>query len=143
MVVEAIVFKAGFDCFASSVYKNMILKPIKTCPQICVYCQRNWEIEDVYSPSAALSREKLDVAIQWIADTPEIREALITGGDPLLLSNSKIEYMLRKLSRIEHVERILIGTRTPVTRSAWTTSSRKPHRLFTMTGSTCLIFPCR
>ena len=93
----------------------VILKPILTCPQICVYCQRNWEIEDVYSPSAALSREKLDVAIQWIADTPEIREVLITGGDPLLLSNSKIEYMLRKLSRIEHVERIRIGTRTPVT----------------------------
>ncbi len=93
----------------------VILKPILTCPQICVYCQRNWEIEDVYSPSAALSRDKLDAAIGWIADTPEIREVLITGGDPLLLSNSKIEYMLRKLSRIEHVERIRIGTRTPVT----------------------------
>ena len=93
----------------------VILKPILTCPQICVYCQRNWEIEDVYSPSAVLSRDKLDTAIQWIADTPEIREVLITGGDPLLLSNSKIEYMLRKLSHIEHVERIRIGTRTPVT----------------------------
>jgi lysine 2,3-aminomutase len=93
----------------------VILKPILTCPQICVYCQRNWEIEDVYSPSAALSRDKLDAAIRWIADTPEIREVLITGGDPFLLSNSKIEYMLRKLSRIEHVERIRIGTRTPVT----------------------------
>jgi lysine 2,3-aminomutase len=93
----------------------VILKPILTCPQICVYCQRNWEIEDVYSTSAALSRDKLDAAIGWIADTPEIREVLITGGDPLLLSNSKIEYMLRKLSRIEHVERIRIGTRTPVT----------------------------
>lgn len=93
----------------------VILKPILTCPQICVYCQRNWEIEDVYSPSAALSRDKLDAALQWIADTPEIREVLITGGDPLLLSNSKIEYILRKLSRIEHVERIRIGTRTPVT----------------------------
>jgi len=93
----------------------VILKPILTCPQICVYCQRNWEIEDVYSKSAMLSRDKLDAAIQWIADTPEIREVLVTGGDPLLLSNSKIEYMLRKLSRIEHVERIRIGTRTPVT----------------------------
>lgn len=93
----------------------VILKPILTCPQICVYCQRNWEIEDVYSQNAALSREKLDTAMGWIADTPEIREVLITGGDPLLLSNSKIEYILRKLSRIEHVERIRIGTRTPVT----------------------------
>ena len=93
----------------------VILKPILTCPQICVYCQRNWEIEDVYSPNAALARDKLDTAIQWIADTPEIREVLVTGGDPLLLSNAKIEYLLRKLARIEHVERIRIGTRTPVT----------------------------
>jgi len=93
----------------------VILKPILTCPQICVYCQRNWEIEDVHSPAAALSREKLDRAVQWIADTPEINEVLITGGDPFLLSNTKIENLLYKLSRIQHIQRIRIGTRTPVT----------------------------
>ena len=93
----------------------VILKPILTCPQICVYCQRNWEIEDVYSKNAAILDEKLDKAIEWIADTPEINEVLITGGDPLLLSDYKIENILFKLSRIEHVERIRIGTRTPVT----------------------------
>jgi lysine 2,3-aminomutase len=95
--------------------KIVILKPFLTCPQICVYCQRNWEIEDVYSSTAALPKEKLDAAIQWIADTPEINEVLITGGDPLLLSNSKLENLLFRLSRIDHVERIRIGTRTPVT----------------------------
>ena len=93
----------------------VILKPILTCPQICVYCQRNWEIEDVYSTDAALSKEKLDKAIQWIADTEEIREVLITGGDPFLLSNRKLESILSRISRIKHVERIRIGTRTPVT----------------------------
>ena len=93
----------------------VILKPILTCPQICVYCQRNWEIEDVYSPNAALGEKKLAKAIQWIADTPEIREVLITGGDPFLLSNAKIENLLFRLSKISHVERIRIGTRTPVT----------------------------
>ncbi len=93
----------------------VILKPILTCPQICVYCQRNWEIEDVYSPNAALGEKKLAKALQWIADTPEIREVLITGGDPLLLSNAKIENLLFRLSKISHVERIRIGTRTPVT----------------------------
>ncbi len=93
----------------------VILKPILTCPQICVYCQRNWEIEDVYSPNAALGEKKLARAIQWIADTPEIREVLITGGDPFLLSNAKIENLLFRLSKISHIERIRIGTRTPVT----------------------------
>jgi lysine 2,3-aminomutase len=92
-----------------------ILKPIMTCPQICVYCQRNWEIEDVYSRKAVLSKEKLENAIQWIAETPEIKEILITGGDPFLLSDSKIEELLLKLSHIKHIERIRIGTRTPVT----------------------------
>jgi lysine 2,3-aminomutase len=92
-----------------------ILKPIMTCPQICVYCQRNWEIEDVYSRKAVLSKEKLANAIQWIAETPEIKEILITGGDPFLLSDTKIEELLLKLSHIKHIERIRIGTRTPVT----------------------------
>ena len=93
----------------------VILKPIMTCPQICVYCQRNWEIEDVYSSGAVLSKDKLEKAIEWIADTPEIKEVLITGGDPLLLSNRRIEDLLSRLSHIKHVERIRIGTRTPVT----------------------------
>ncbi len=93
----------------------VILKPIMTCPQICVYCQRNWEIEDVYSQSAVLTKEKLEKAIKWIADTPEINEVLVTGGDPLLLSNARLEHLLFKLSRIKRLERIRIGTRMLVT----------------------------
>ena len=97
-------------------YPNIvILKPVMTCPQICVYCQRNWEIEDVYSRSAMLGQPRLDAALQWIQDTPEITEVLVTGGDPLLLSNDKLEKLLSRLSRIRHVERIRIGTRMPVT----------------------------
>ncbi|MBW1767995.1 MAG: KamA family radical SAM protein [Deltaproteobacteria bacterium] len=92
-----------------------ILKPISTCPQICVYCQRNWEIEDVHSSNAVLTKEKLEKAFQWLADTPEVIEVLITGGDPFLLSNKKIEYLLSRLSRIKHIQRIRIGTRTLVT----------------------------
>lgn len=97
-------------------YPNVvILKPVLTCPQICVYCQRNWEIEDVYAARAVLPRTKLDKAIQWIADTPEINEVLITGGDPLLLSNKKLESILSKLAGFAQIIRIRIGTRTPVT----------------------------
>ncbi len=92
-----------------------IIKPVVTCPQICVYCQRNWEIEDVHSRSAALSKPKLEKALDWIANTPEINEVLITGGDPFILSNEKIENLLFKLSRMKHVERIRIGSRTLVT----------------------------
>jgi lysine 2,3-aminomutase len=97
-------------------YPNIvILKPVLTCPQICVYCQRNWEIEDVYSRHAMLSKEKLENALQWIRKTEEINEVLITGGDPLLLSNKRLESMVSRLAAIAHVVRIRIGTRTPVT----------------------------
>lgn len=97
-------------------YPNIvILKPVLTCPQICVYCQRNWQIEDVYSEQAALSQDKLDKALDWIENTPEINEVLITGGDPLLLSDEQLDAILSRVAAIKHVIRIRIGTRTPVT----------------------------
>ena len=95
--------------------KIAILKPYLTCPQICVYCQRNWEIEDVFSPNAEITKDKLEKAFLWLESKPEINEVLITGGDPLLLSNAKLERILFRLSNISHIERIRIGTRTPVT----------------------------
>ena len=46
----------------------VILKPIVTCPQICVYCQRNWEIDDVWQPSEkGMPRKALDKAVQWLS----------------------------------------------------------------------------
>lgn len=93
----------------------VILKPIFTCPQICVYCQRNWEIEDVDSPQALLAGAKLERALRWLEERPEINEVLITGGDPLLLPDSQIEHLISRLSNLKHLERIRIGTRTPVT----------------------------
>ncbi len=93
----------------------VILKPLLTCPQICVYCQRNWEITDVYDPDAEVAEDKMKEAIAWIAQTPEIREVLITGGDPLLLSDRKVENLLYRLAKIDHIDRVRIGTRTPVT----------------------------
>ncbi|MGW8193393.1 MAG: KamA family radical SAM protein [Desulforhopalus sp.] len=97
-------------------YPNIvILKPVLTCPQICVYCQRNWQIEDVYSPQAVLTPKKLDKAIEWIKERPEINEVLITGGDPLLLPDTQLDSLLARIAAIDSVIRIRIGTRTPVT----------------------------
>ncbi len=92
-----------------------ILKPYNTCPQICVYCQRNWEIDEALSKRALASEEKIDKALQWIREHPAIREVLVTGGDPLALSDSKLFKILGKVADIPSVERIRIGTRTPVT----------------------------
>jgi lysine 2,3-aminomutase len=91
----------------------LILKPFDSCPQICVYCQRNWEITDIRY--AVFSRETMRNAIKWIRDDHFIKEVLITGGDPLTLNDVTIDWLLSEVSATEHVERIRIGTRIIVT----------------------------
>jgi lysine 2,3-aminomutase len=92
-----------------------ILKPYNTCPQICVYCQRNWEIDEVMEPGALASDDELDAAIDFIGQHPALREILVTGGDPLGLPDDALLDILGRLAAIPHIEVIRIGTRTPVT----------------------------
>ena len=91
-----------------------ILKPFNTCAQICVYCQRNWQIEDIGSPAAEADPADLERALAWIAGHAAIGDVLVTGGDPLLLSDDKLESLLTRIAAIPHVYRIRLGTRTPV-----------------------------
>jgi lysine 2,3-aminomutase len=91
-----------------------ILKPYNSCAQICVYCQRNWEIDEVLSSSALAPRSKIEEALDWFEDHPMVSEILITGGDPLLLSDDQLSYLLNKVAGIEHIKRVRFGTRLPV-----------------------------
>lgn len=91
----------------------VILKPFDSCPQICVYCQRNWEIKSI--EDSATSSPKLRDAVNWIKNNQNLSEVLITGGDPLTLSNKFIHSLLKKINDIPHIERIRIGTRVLVT----------------------------
>ncbi len=92
-----------------------ILKPFNTCPQICVYCQRNWEIADAMAPKAMAERRQIENACLWIKNHPAIKEVLITGGDPLAMTDRSLERILEKIAAIDHVEMIRIGSRVPVT----------------------------
>ena len=91
----------------------LILKPIDTCPQLCVYCQRNWEVKPL--EEAGISSVIMDQAIDWIRDNEHITEVLVTGGDPLMLPTDYLGRILQRLASITHVERIRIGSRIPVT----------------------------
>lgn len=93
----------------------VILKPVSTCPQICVYCQRNWEVEQVMAPHAFANKTEINAAIEWLKLHPAVREVLVTGGDPFIMSDNKLEYILSRLSEIKHIDLIRIGTRTLVT----------------------------
>ena len=92
-----------------------ILKPYNTCPQICVYCQRNWQIQDAMAPDALCDWETISRALAWIGKHKSITEVLLTGGDPLAMEDAQLARILEQLSKIEHVDLIRIGTRTPVT----------------------------
>jgi lysine 2,3-aminomutase len=92
-----------------------ILKPYDTCPQICVYCQRNWEITGPMMPGAMPSDEQLEKALDWFDAHPAIRDVLITGGDPLFLSDHQIKYINDRLSAMDHVVNIRWASRAPVT----------------------------
>jgi lysine 2,3-aminomutase len=91
-----------------------IMKPYNTCAQICVYCQRNWEIDEVLSPNAMASDSDLDKAVSWFQEHPTVNEVLVTGGDPAILSDQALDRILGRLAELDHVERLRLGTRTPV-----------------------------
>ncbi len=91
-----------------------IIKPFNTCAQICVYCQRNWEIERVLEPTALASKKKINEALAWFDKHKSIGDVLITGGDPLIMKDSQLQVILDGLAGKNHIYRIRIGTRTPV-----------------------------
>ena len=95
--------------------KVCIMKPYDTCPQICVYCQRNWEITTPFDNQAEVSKKDIDKAIKWVSKHKHIMDILVTGGDPLILSNEKLDDLLGQLARIPHLKSIRIASRIPIT----------------------------
>ncbi len=81
------------------------------CSMYCRHCTRR---RFAGMRDAETSIDHIDEAIAYIADNPQIRDVLLSGGDALLVSDERIEYILEKLRAIDHVEVIRIGTRAPV-----------------------------
>ena len=85
-----------------------------TVVQVCgIYCRHCFRKELVVDRDLKLNFD-VDEGLTWIAEHPEIRDVLITGGDPLLLSDDKLEYLVSKLREISHIEMIRIGSRLPI-----------------------------
>ncbi|MEJ2634231.1 MAG: KamA family radical SAM protein [Calditrichia bacterium] len=91
-----------------------IIKPFNTCAQICVYCQRNWEIDTVLDPNALASKKSLEEALAWFDSHRSVGDVLITGGDPLVMKSVQMQRLLETLAAKKQIYRIRIGTRTPV-----------------------------
>lgn len=90
-------------------YPNkLIINVTNACPMYCRHCQRRRLIG---KHDKNTSREDIDESIEFIRNNETIREVLVTGGDALLLPNNQLERIFEKLSDINHVEVIRIGTR--------------------------------
>jgi lysine 2,3-aminomutase len=82
------------------------------CPVYCRHCTRKRKVAD---PTSAAARKQVEDGLDYIALHPEIRDVVISGGDPLSLSDERLDYILGRLRAIPHVEIFRLGTRNLVT----------------------------
>jgi len=90
---------------------RVLLLVTHICSMNCRHCTRRRlvGVEDL-----SLDDANLDAAVEYIRKTPIIRDVLISGGDPFVLSTERLESIISRIRAIPHVEIIRIGTRTPV-----------------------------
>jgi lysine 2,3-aminomutase len=81
------------------------------CSMYCRHCTRR---RFAGQQDSAMPVDRIDAAIEYIRNTPQVRDVLLSGGDALLVSDERLEYIIKKIREIPHVEVIRIGTRTPV-----------------------------
>ena len=83
-----------------------------TCPVYCRYCTRSRMVGS-QDGEYEFSTTQWERAIDYIAQTPVIRDVLLSGGDPLVMSDDRLEWLLSRLRRIKHVEFLRIGSKVP------------------------------
>jgi lysine 2,3-aminomutase len=97
-----------------------LLKPLLACPVYCRFCFRR----EVVGPDGGLLTEaELEAALAWFERTPQVREVILTGGDPLMLSPRRLGAILSRLAAIPHVEILRIHSRVPVADPARVTAA--------------------
>ena len=98
--------------FITHRYPDRVLLQVSgVCSMYCRHCTRKRKVGDV---DLIPNRQEISRGIEYIRNTPVVRDVLLSGGDPFLLSDEKIDWILTELGNIPHVEVVRIGTRTPV-----------------------------
>src|SRR6186713_841198 len=93
-------------------YPDRVLMLVTTqCASYCRYCTRSRIVGD---PGQTFSRQEFELQIEYLKRTPQVRDVLLSGGDPLVLAPKILEEILRRLREIPHIEIVRIGSRVPV-----------------------------
>ncbi len=82
------------------------------CPVYCRHCTRKRKVSD---PNSAASVNQIQTSLDYIRNNKNVRDVLLSGGDPLTLSDEKLAVIFKALREIDHVEVVRLGTRNPVT----------------------------
>ena len=114
---------------------RVLLLVTDQCAVYCRFCTRSRMVGDGGGP---VSVERLEPALAWIAAHPEVRDVIVSGGDPLAMSTDRIERILARIRAIPSVETIRLATRIPVTLPMRVTPElvralRKHHPVWVMT----------
>ncbi len=89
---------------------RVLLLVSNTCSMYCRFCTRKRRVGD---PFKRIPKDQIMAGIEYIRQHPEVRDVIMSGGDPLMQSDSFIESILKELRTIPHLEIIRIGTRVP------------------------------
>ena len=114
---------------------RVLLLATDRCAVYCRFCTRSRMVGDGGGP---VPLERLEPALSWIAAHPEIRDVIVSGGDPLAMATDRIDRLLARIRRIPSVETIRLATRVPVTLPMRITGEllealRKHHPVWVMT----------
>ncbi len=90
---------------------RVLITPLLVCPLYCRFCFRR---EQVGPGGGVLGAAELEAALDYVRARPAIREVILTGGDPLMLSPRRLAWLLGALDAIPHVETLRIHSRVPV-----------------------------
>ncbi|NCB62372.1 MAG: lysine 2,3-aminomutase [Clostridia bacterium] len=85
-----------------------------TTDQCSMYCRHCTRRRFAGQHDASVATDQIDKCIEYVRNTPTVRDVLLSGGDVLMLSDEKLEYIIAKLREIPHVEIVRLGSRTPV-----------------------------
>ncbi|WP_291860253.1 lysine 2,3-aminomutase [Marinilabilia sp.] len=81
------------------------------CAMYCRHCTRKRKVGD---QDFVPGKSQVEIGLDYIRKTPQVRDVLLSGGDPFLLSDDYLDWILTELRKIDHIQVIRIGTRTPV-----------------------------
>src|SRR5574342_539633 len=93
-------------------YPDRVLMLVTTqCASYCRYCTRS---RIVGNPAMTFNRAEFEAQLDYLKRTPQVRDVLLSGGDPLVLAPKILEEILSRLREIPHIEIVRIGSRVPV-----------------------------